>query len=661
MNELHSLLKQQLQQFTGESKPTLQGQSDLVRTINDTYWQFDADRTMLERNAMEAATAREQAEAKIAQHTENMATLNAISQTALTTFELDAMFVEIYIAARKLTSCDSFTIVLLDEENPEIVNSYIWDEGKRYPPRRDAVSASLAEYIIRSGKSLRINQWDEARARIISAPPLSNTEKSPRSVIAIPLPSGTGGYIGMISVQSYRSDAFTAEHEQLLFSLTNQTAKAIENARLYASLEVRVAQRTKDLDITNQRLASLLSTALVINSTLNQEEVLDQILKQTRRLIPCRAINIMLIKGEHTYIVRRIGYEGLEQIERNLLGFQFPLSWPTFKKMIASGRSVLKLDTTNDPEWQNLQSSEWVKSYVGIPLKSGGEILGFLNASHHEPNFFTKDIITVLEGIAQHASIGIKNANLLTKLRESLDNEQAMRAQLVQADKLSALGKMVAVIAHEINNPIQTVKNSLFLLQDQIKPGDPSEEYLTLASMEVNRISDLVAQLRDTYRPGSKAFTRLNVFNLLVEVKQVLAPQLEKAKIICALSEPVRSYEVFGASDRLKQVFMNICLNAIEAIESQDGGAITINLRASPEGQRVGVEVRNTGPQIPATDLPHLFEPFFTKRQGGSGLGLSISYDIVRQHRGEINVENLPEKGVAFTIWLPLVSRGENI
>lgn len=200
MNELHNLLKQQLQQFTGEPKPTLQGQSDLVRTINDAYWQFDADRTTLERNAMEAATAREQAEVKIAQHAENMATLNAISQTALTTFELDAMFVKIYIAARKLTSCDSFTIVLLDEENPEIVNSYIWDDGKRYPVRHDAVSTSLAEYIIRSGKNLRVNQWDESHPRIISAPPLSNTGKSPRSVIAIPLPSGTGGYIGMISV-----------------------------------------------------------------------------------------------------------------------------------------------------------------------------------------------------------------------------------------------------------------------------------------------------------------------------------------------------------------------------------------------------------------------------------------------------------------------------
>ena len=101
--------------------------------------------------------------------------------------------------------------------------------------------------------------------------------------------------------------------------------------------------------------------------------------------------------------------------------------------------------------------------------------------------------------------VAIQNARLLDELKKALEKEQGMRNQLVQADKLAALGKTVSVIAHEINNPIQTVKNTFYLLEDQIIPGSPAAEYLKMASAEANRISDPVAQLRGTYASGSRA------------------------------------------------------------------------------------------------------------------------------------------------------------
>jgi signal transduction histidine kinase len=93
----------------------------------------------------------------------------------------------------------------------------------------------------------------------------------------------------------------------------------------------------------------------------------------------------------------------------------------------------------------------------------------------------------------------------------------------------------------------------------------------------------------------------------------------------------------------------------MEAMEADQGGKLTVTLRASQEGQRVGVDFNNTGPLITEEALPLIFDPFFTTKRSGTGLGLSISYDIIQQHQGEILVESIPEKGVTFTVWLPLV------
>jgi C4-dicarboxylate-specific signal transduction histidine kinase len=260
----------------------------------------------------------------------------------------------------------------------------------------------------------------------------------------------------------------------------------------------------------------------------------------------------------------------------------------------------------------------------------------------------------MLESLAHHAAIAIQNARLLDELKKALETEQAMRDQLVHADKLAALGKMVTVIAHEINNPIQTVKNTFYLLEDQIIPGSPAVDYLKMASAEANRIADLVAQLRGTYASGMKAMARVDLGALLVEIRDLLAPQLKKNQVEWCQLDGLQTYTVLAVRNNLKQVFLNLCLNAMEAMDADQGGKLTIGLHTSPDLQRVGVDVHNTGPHISEEFLPLIFDPFFTTKRNGTGLGLSISYDIIRQHKGEILVENMPDNGVKFTVWLPL-------
>jgi len=448
--------------------------------------------------------------------------------------------------------------------------------------------------------------------------------------------------------------------EGVLRDITERKQAEESIRQMNAELESRVSERTSQLQESNAYLTALIEISIALNESLDLNEVLDRILVQVHKVVPARALNVMFVEGEYARIVRRIGYQGLEKIEQSLLDLRFPISWPTFHQMRTSRKGLYISDTARDTRWQNIQSAEWVRSFIGVPLVVSDEIIGFLNAGHSEPNFLDAKHAFMLESLAHHAAVAIQNARLLDELKKALEKEQGMRDRLVHADKLAALGKMVAVIAHEINNPIQTVKNSLYLLEDQIMPGSPAKEYLKMASAEADRISDLVAQLRGTYASSSKAMVPVDVFTLLLEVHELLASQLKKRKVEWLQANGHRSYTVLAVRNNLKQVFINLCLNAMEAIEADQERRLIVSLHTDQDGQRVGVNFHNTGSLISEEALPHIFEPFFTTKKTGTGLGLSISYDIIRQHQGEILVENVPGEGVTFTVWLPLALSEED-
>jgi two-component system cell cycle sensor histidine kinase/response regulator CckA len=232
--------------------------------------------------------------------------------------------------------------------------------------------------------------------------------------------------------------------------------------------------------------------------------------------------------------------------------------------------------------------------------------------------------------------------------------------QLIQAEKHAVIGRMVGSVTHEINNPLQTIKNCLYLIQQDIDPDSNNKEPLEMALSEAQRLSSLVGQLRQLYRPRSEqTMYKQDLMEIIDEVHSLIRPYLSHSHVVWKLLPDIKHYSIICVRDQIIEVFLNVCMNAIEAMQPA-GGTLSVNIFHTSGKEQVGIEISDSGPGVVPELLPHIFEPFITTKEYGLGLGLSICYGIIEKHGGQITVESQPGQGTSFTIWLPIISREYN-
>ena len=239
------------------------------------------------------------------------------------------------------------------------------------------------------------------------------------------------------------------------------------------------------------------------------------------------------------------------------------------------------------------------------------------------------------------------------KLNRVYRELQMSLEQVKRADRLSAVGQLAAGLAHEVRNPLASIEGAIDILEK-----DPSTErraeFLPIIKLECRRLGRLLTNLLDFARPRPPQVESVRVDSLIDSVLALTSHTAEKASIVLRKNLAPGLPLIPCDPEQLKQVILNLTLNAIQAMTG--GGEITVSARKDEE--RIVIQVADQGTGIPEEELDRIFDPFYTTKQTGTGLGLSVAYQIIAQHQGTITGTRNPEKGMTFSIRLPLVQNG---
>jgi signal transduction histidine kinase len=294
-----------------------------------------------------------------------------------------------------------------------------------------------------------------------------------------------------------------------------------------------------------------------------------------------------------------------------------------------------------------LRTMEEIGSAVCLPIVGLDAILGLLCIRDERlREAYSTDEIDLFRGVAAQAAITIQNSQVYERMKER--------------ERLAALGEMAAGLAHEIRNPLGSIKGAAQFLLPEGEQLGTAKEFLSIIVDEVNRLNKIVSQFLDYARPYRGDQTPLDVNEVVRKTTQLLQPEEGAPKIEVALNLAEDLPPVRADAEQLRQVFLNLGLNALQAMPS--GGKLTITSglrRGARRGEPISfleVRFRDTGIGIPPNELRNLFIPFYTTKEKGTGLGLPISQRIVENHGGTIEVRSQQGKGATFTVLLPIES-----
>ncbi|MCB0210864.1 MAG: PAS domain-containing protein [Anaerolineae bacterium] len=491
-----------------------------------------------------------------------------------------------------------------------------------------------------------------------------------RSELAVPMRINSR-IIGVLHATSAEPAYFSIEDEKLLQTLADQTVVAIENARLYEEIHRRV----QELTVLNEQTEMLRQAAAALTSSLKLDQLLETILTHLEQVVPYDSACVFLWEAEGLRAVAARGFAISDQV----IGAHYPTELPAYQEIKSNNHALMLTSVMH-----GLCDIDNIPGWLGIPLILRGKIIGYLTLDNQQASLYDQSQRSFAQAFANQAAAAIQNARLYESERNQYRRLQQSQTQLIQVEKMAALGRLVASVAHEVNNPLQATQNALSLLEMELNGPQRPEKiayHFNITRTEIDRISSIVHRMRefysplrlkrplqstqesaidDFYRSTDEELQSLDLHTILESVLQLTHKQLQQKFIDVAHTWAKDLPLVYGNPDQLKQVCLNLILNAIDAMGDQGG---TLHVRTAPVHTHlndnrlqlaVRLEFNDTGPGMPPDVLSRLFEPFFTTKEQGSGLGLFVCYKIIEAHRGQIHVESHIGLGTTFTVLLPI-------
>ena len=331
--------------------------------------------------------------------------------------------------------------------------------------------------------------------------------------------------------------------------------------------------------------------------------------------------------------------------------------------VVQTGKSLAIEDAKKHPEY-GIPPEGYV-SYLGVPLRtSKGEILGTICSFSSQPRQFSIDEVRTAELFAERAAAAIENYRLYQHLRqfnEQLEAEvvkrteelKAAQDQLIEQERLAAVGQFAAMIVHEIRNPMTTIRMGLnYFKKRHLEDGE--QERLALSLDEVVRLENLLNEILLYAKPQVLQFSEIDVNEFITALLPLLRdmPEAVDRNIVFIPMQPFLTIQ--ADRDKLKQVMINVIKNACEAIDPE--GVVTCSAELESRQKTVCIRIHNKGLLIPPDLLPKLTQPFCSNKPGGTGLGLAIVKRIVDAHGGSLQIESEEDKGTTVSVTIPTIA-----
>ncbi len=408
------------------------------------------------------------------------------------------------------------------------------------------------------------------------------------------------------------------------------------------------ANRSQREAARSRTLRPLFELAEVMFAETEEATLAQRVSSAVRSHLSCEAAGLYLDEsaGGPTRLLSWTAAQG-QAAEAVRLG---PVAW------VSEGRALAHFQP-QDPDLPPVRRAWFEQNGYAAAMccpvrRAQGTYLMFAGRGRDQPPF-SNDDLELLYLLTRQAAVALENARLYGELRAYVAEIERSQQRLVQSEKLAAIGRLTASIAHEVNNPLQSLRNCLDLAGRADVPGEKRSEYLQMAQRELEQLTSIVRQMLEFYRPEAATRQSVHLNELVHSVINLTSGECQAHGVQVSTSLAQGLPAVWGVPYQITQVIMNLVLNAVEAMP--DGGRLTVTSALTERG--LELTFKDTGRGITKEEMAHIFEPFYTSKKSGTGLGLAISYGIVTAHDGVIQVESDPGAGTTFKVILPPVAR----
>lgn len=538
--------------------------------------------------------------------------------------------------------------LFLRSSDGRILRDYRLLDGKL-----NVISVSVTDHpiqpLLKEGRVRRIS--DSSREGFIGI------HQTARAELIVPL-RYRGQATGVLVIENSHAEAFSQYDEHLMVVIASHLAGLIEYTRLREEAE----GRARSLGLIHEVVQQVIG----LNDKKEVASITAELVAQYFRY---ELAAILLLSENNDFSIRGIGGTQATTFTKSLGGEEFVVLEGVTGHVSRTGESILINDTTQSHLYSPTQGWE-ARSEICVAVKDGEQILGIIDVESRDINAFSHNDLIAMEALAGILASVVTSANQYqklqetvrqlrmteTELKERMEAQRAAETRLLQAAKLAAVGEMAAGVAHELNNPLTTVTGFSELVLEDLPEGSPHKQELLMVLQEARRASSVVRRLLDFSRQGERirASADLNeVVNDVIALTRHLI-QTNNVALILDLDDSLPWVSI--DSNQMKQVLLNLIHNGLQAMPK--GGEMQVRTFM---GKREGrdwmvMSVQDTGLGISSEDQSKIFEPFFTTKgnRGGTGLGLSVTYGIVADHGGTIEVLSETGRGSVFEVWLPL-------